>query len=543
MKWHDVLRRRAQPNEAVVCCALIKNGKYYVAPPNDGCNFKVLFSHLAATGAGRPVDGDGVPEGPWTPELLAEAISLIDADGSGVDLRTVQFWFQDNDKGIRSESIRWLARIFGCGDPDATSEWQAHLSAAKSRLLAERRARRGADEDVPQTPSTGVVEDDDDTLSAGRTGLAVRTEGLFSHESSLNLPVFVLAGSVTLGFIAYVMGVHSVTYMPRAGLEKQVGFLWAPNWTILNMVLLPLYLIQVIELLTFWKGTGRLRLLPPSERKGWAQQVDSFSQSYWTVLFICAALVFLVQWSGVYLRVLLKGDAGSLMMDWTLIAVVRPDVISEREAIVLTFLAFLYTAACVFLYLVGLVLTYTVVDDLYRISGASARSRHPDACSDAPAVAVAVFIRIFRGTVLGLLMILCIKLQASYLQSDGANIVDWLLSDARSVLGLHADRSGSLGQQALANFSSFLLLFTTVAVFLFCLQRILRVARENQGGGPQPHVPWSRMKAVVGLLVTSFFLIGGVTGFSVVLAISTALALYCLFDPLFANFQTPGELI
>ena len=525
----------------MVCCALIKNGKYYVAPPNDGSNFKVLFSHLAATGAGRPVDGDGVPEGPWTPELLAEAISLIDADGSGVDLRTVQFWFQDNDKGIRPESIRWLARIFGCGDPDATSEWQAHLSAAKSRLLAERRARRGADGASLQTEDTPMVEGDDAAHARGRLGLALRTEGLFSHESSLNLPVLVLAGSVTLGFIAYVMGVHSVTYAPREGMEKQVGFLWAPNWTILNMVLLPLYLIQVIDLLTFWKGTGRLRLLPQRERKDWEQQVDSFSQSYWTILFICAALVFLVQWSGVYLRALLQGDAGRLMMDWTLIAVIRPEVISEREAVILTFLAFLYTAACVFLYLVGLVLMYTVVDDLYRISGASARGRDPDACPDAPAVAV--FVRIFRCTVLGLLMILCIKLQAAYLQSDGVNIIDWLFSDARSALGLHEGGSGSLGKQALANFSSFLLLFTTVAVFLFCLQRILRVARGSQHGGLQPHVPWSKMTAVVGLLVVSFFLIGGITGFSVVLVISMALALYSLFDPLCAKFQSPGELI
>ena len=129
------------------------------------------------------------------------------------------------------------------------------------------------------------------------------------------------------------------------------------------------------------------------------------------------------------------------------------------------------------------------------------------------------------------------------MQSDGVNIIDWLFSDARSALGLHEGGSGSLGKQALANFSSFLLLFTTVAVFLFCLQRILRVARGSQHGGLQPHVPWSKMTAVVGLLVVSFFLIGGITGFSVVLVISMALALYSLFDPLCAKFQSPGELI
>lgn len=50
------------------------------------------------------------------------------------------------------------------------------------------------------------------------------------------------------------------------------------------------------------------------------------------------------------------------------------------------------------------------------------------------------------------------------------------------------------------------------------------------------------MTGIVGLLVTSYFLIGGITGFSVVLAISTALALYSLFDPLFAKFQSPWRL-
>jgi len=57
-------------------------------------------------------------------------------------LRAVQVWFQDNDNGISKANIRWLARIFGCNDPEETSKWQAELMAAKDRLTAERREKR-----------------------------------------------------------------------------------------------------------------------------------------------------------------------------------------------------------------------------------------------------------------------------------------------------------------------------------------------------------------------------------------------------------------
>ena len=110
-------------------------------PTEDGSDFKDLFKRLVAAGAGRPVDTNGFPTGSWTPELLADAISQIDANRVGIDLRTVQLWFQDNDKGISSDNIRWLAKIFGCGDPKATNAWHLELSAAQARLKAKRRNR------------------------------------------------------------------------------------------------------------------------------------------------------------------------------------------------------------------------------------------------------------------------------------------------------------------------------------------------------------------------------------------------------------------
>ncbi|RWD60620.1 MAG: hypothetical protein EOS60_33765, partial [Mesorhizobium sp.] len=177
---------------------MFKNGKLFLPPPRDGNDLKELFKRLAAAGAGQPLGKDGFPAGPWTPELLAEAISQIDSNRIGVDLRTVQLWFQDNDKGISAANIRWLARVFGCDDPVATSEWQIELSAAQSRLSAKRREWKRAGSSVAQEiPDTALAATfDDDTASPAelkwdtdakgprrRFSLARKSEAFFTHGS------------------------------------------------------------------------------------------------------------------------------------------------------------------------------------------------------------------------------------------------------------------------------------------------------------------------------------------------------------------------
>lgn len=136
---------------------LTKNNKFFLPPPKDGSDFKEIFARIAAVGAGRPADKDGFPAGPWTPELLAEAISQIEGNRAGVDLRTVQLWFQENNKGIGTTNIRWLARILGCDDPVATAEWQVELSSAQLRLTAKRRQQISAE-------GPGAVENTDGHL-------------------------------------------------------------------------------------------------------------------------------------------------------------------------------------------------------------------------------------------------------------------------------------------------------------------------------------------------------------------------------------------
>ena len=522
---------------------MLKNGKFFLTPPKDGSDFKELFKRLAAAGAGRPLGSDGFSAGPWTPELLAEAISQIDSNRVGVDLRTVQLWFQENEKGISTANIRWLARIFGCDDPVATSEWQMELSEAQSRFAAKRREAKNARSSagvapgVPEAQLTATV--DDVTASPAelaretdfkrpdrRLGLALRSEAIFSRGSPLNLPASVFAGAAALGFLSYITGIHSATYVRADGVVKQVGFLWAPNWTFLFMVFLPLFFVIVIELLVFWKYEARIKLVAQGDRTEnhdvWAQNVDASSYTYWAVFLICVLFAGLFQWIGVCLIPLMNAG-GNYAIDWGKLAIVRPEVISVPATVLFTAIAYLYMCLCFYLFFVGLILLYTVVHDLWRIGEATKNWPDVDHRHEINEVSLRVIRGIFRCTVLGVLIAICMKAQSSYLTSSGENIAAWLASDMFSAFYGHGNVSDEIGYRMPTHYSSLLIAISTCVVFLVASIR-LSIGRRYR------MLLW-KMSAVVGLLVTAYLLIGAFAGFSIPLSIGVLLGVYGLFDP------------
>jgi hypothetical protein len=527
-------------NEISVCKLLFKNGKLFLAPPKDGSEFKGLFKRLAAAGAGRPLGKDGFPVGPWTPELLAEAISQIDSNRVGVDLRTVQLWFQENEKGISAANIRWLARIFGCDDPVATSEWQMELGAAQSRLSAKRRGWKKTGSSVAQIPDTALTATFDDETDAPaelardtdpkgprrRFSLARKSEAFFSHGSPLNLPASVFAGMTGLGFLSYIIGIHSVTYERADGLVKQVGFLWAANWTLDFMVFLPLFFFFVIELLVFWKSEGRRKLAAQSDQMenndAWLRNVDASSYTYWSVFLICVLFAGLFQWIGVSLIPLTKGG-GNYAMDWGKIALVRPSVVSVPETAIFTGIAYLYMCLVFYLFFAGLILLYTVVHDLWRLGVGLKKLPHVDHQQELDEAGLIVMRGVFRCTVLGVLVAIWMKVQSFYLVSGGENILAWLVGDMSSLFQGRDDVSSGLYYSMPTHYSSFLIVISTCFVFLYGSIRL--------GVGSRFYASLWKMSAVVALLVVSYLLIDAFAGFSTLLAISVLFALYGLFDP------------
>ncbi|WP_299628540.1 hypothetical protein [uncultured Tateyamaria sp.] len=546
---HDTVRNRAQKNEKPARKTLTRNGKYFVAPQKTDEDFKQLFARLASAGAGKRVDPHGFPDGPWTPETLADAISSIEVNSNGIELRTVQVWFQDNDNGISNENLRWLARIFGCDDPKAASEWQTELSAARSKLDAKRRKKRGAKETTatrapdldmsspvceskPENELSLATKPDAAAQPTQRSWLVQATEAVFSR-SPLNLPASVFAGAVALQFTSYFLGIHEVTFEAPDGLTKQVGFLWAPNWTFLFLAFMPIFFAATAELLSFWKETGRPKVANEvslfENHRDWSRNLDASSYTFWAVFLICLLFAGVFQWISVRLLPLLRGG-GDFAIDWGSLAIVSPEIISVPEAMAFTGFAYLYMCISFYLFFAALILLYCVAQDFGNIRSNDPGNR--DAVNDdvIRVIGARVMRAIFRCVVLAILIAVCMKLQSAYLTSSGKNILRWLMIDMRAVFS-SGDRPQSLGNYSAPNhFTSLLIVLSSIFVFLHGASRVTGGVRANNRFG--------MMVVTIGLLSTAYLLIGAFAGFSVLLLAAVLLATYALCDPDFGQKST-----
>jgi hypothetical protein len=516
-------------------------GKYFVAPSGENEDFKTLFRHLAAAGAGRPADANGFPQGPWTPDLLAEAISQIDANRAGIELRTVQLWFQDNDKGISSENIRWLARIFGCGDPESTSAWQAELSASQSRLIAKRKQRRNIVE-VPVALNDGVILEPDtarldlENLGPQRFSLASQSEAIFGKGSYLDLPSSVFAGAVALGFVSVFLGIHSITYTRDDGFIKQVGFLWAPNWTFLFMVFLPLFFGFAVELLAYWKNEGRpLHLdtrVGAEADVGWMAKVEESRYTYWAVFIICVGFAGIFQWVSVRLLPLMDGGSDHAI-DWGSVGIERPDVISVGQEAVFTGFAYLYMCLCFYLFFVGLILLYTVSHDFWEIAQANKDAHSPDAPNHTASISRRIVRGVFRCTLMGLFVAICMKLEAGYLVTDSTSVPGWLADDTYLVLFQHGESFSTKNYISPTQYTSLIIALATIVPFFYTLFRV----SLNSG----PNAGLSKMIAAVLLVVLAYASIGAFNGFSILIWTASLIAVFGLVDPGYGSRKTADE--
>lgn len=540
-----MIRSRTKRNEIRACKRLFKNGKFFLLPPKDGSDWKELFVKMAAAGAGRSLTEDGFPAGPWTPELLTEAISRIDSNLLGVDLRTVQLWFQDNDRGISSANIRWLARVFGCDDPEATAEWQIELIAAQARLASKRRGMKKAESTIPPPASSSIAttvgqearthvalkDNPSATGTVARIGLAVRSEALLTDGSSLDLPAVVFAGAVALGFLSFIVGINSVSYARPDGLVKQVGFLWAPNWTILFMICLPLFLFFAGELLKFWRSDRHSRL-PESKRlqlrDDWLRSVRAYSRSFWAVFVVCFMFAGLIQWVGVSVMPLTRGW-GNYAIDWGKIALVRPDIISVPSTLFFTGLSYLYMSACFYMFFSTLILLHALIHQL-AITKDEDRERG-SLCTEEEClidINLRVMCGVFRCTLLGIMIAICMKMQSAYLGSDGRNIVSWLTEDFHSLLHQSRKMEPAVTYRMPTHYSSLLVVICTCAVFVYAALRL--------GYNRRSSLPVWKMSVVVGTVFGGYLVINAFVGFSVILIVGGLLALFGLFNPRFERW-------
>ena len=522
----------------------------------------MLFGRLAAQGAGRPVDKHEVADGPWTPETLADAITAIDSNNAGIDVRTVQVWFQANDNGISDKNIHWLARIFGCNDPIETSRWQSELKAAKERLAAERQARRLVSDELDreasgrvQGPTTRANECpheikallDQHEPQSQRVGLAARAERLFLDGAPFGMVVTMWASVAVLLYLGYLLGAHDVTYSPVKDVEKQVGLFWSPNWLLDKLVWLPLIVFTVSSLVTSWREQWRPSMVAKSsdatQSSSWDEKLAVYRSSFVGITLVCFCVVFLLQWYGSYLQPLMQNDAGSRVIDWLLISIERPDVMSTNQGMAASMYANLLSGIAYWYCFSGLMLLYIVSVDFKEISGRPNPQQSTSTSLWILQIADSIVSGIFRCAVFALLASIGIKLVAVYLMTDSENLVRWLVLDAGALINGHDVSWTWFDKNPSASITSFFVMFIPVFVFFLCASQIrgsvrslLNAKRAGNGDSIGPvgaaakkaMKTWLSWAGVILLLVVNFWLIGRFTGFSVLLLTSCCAALFCV---------------
>ena len=556
---HDKIRKGAHRYAKKACKPLIKNGRYFAAPQKSDENFKRLFARLAAAGAGRPVDKQGFADGPWTPETLADAISSIEANEKGIETRAVQVWFQDNYNGISDTNIHWLARVFGCGDPEATSEWQAELRAAKDRLTKERREQRKKSSDgagllapdrrqiLQETEPIDVSRDAEadafafeppksppfGDASRLRFNIARKTEAMFSIESSLTLPLVVFTCACALALIAFTLNIHSVLYTPDDGPTRQVGFLWAPNWTIVFVALLPLFLAILVEHLNCWLEEWRPRLLslvlPGRTVRSWDHGLTKASYSFWVTFFVTVIIASAYNWTATHLIPLLQGDTGGWPMDWGRIAIVEPDQISISSAIIFSALVFTYNGFTAYLFFAGHIFMHLMKSDFVLIVKSIEVDDQRAVSSEIEQISHRLMTGIFRCTALGLAITIMMKLQSSFLQSGEVDILEWLWGDIQLIFGEGTNVETGLAAQSIAPgfIYSFLCVVAIAGTFASAQLKIrLELSRVTKIKYAGFWTPWTSMNICMTMLIVSYFAIGFLPGFTVLLLLSLLTTVY-----------------
>ena len=466
----------------------------------------------------------------------------------------MQVWFQANDNGIGTDNIRWLARIFGCDDPEQTSKWQAELKASKERLTVVRRAKRNSTNDTSiaeySEPAVGdltleeffspnfihsqtPMEPETKPTVTG-ISLALRCEQMFSGPNYLFMPISIWGGLAILWFLAIILDVNSVTYSPIEGIQKQIGFIWSPGWNLGEPIFLPIMLILCASLINVWKESDRSKLLSyggVSASDTWYGKVRSFTSSFWAILLICFILIFVVQWVGVYLLPLLANKQDVPMIDWMLIALVRPDVLSTDAAIFISFLGFLYSGLIYWFLFTASLFLFTVSGDFAQICRAKDDRHIPVYNGYAFKTGLKIMETAYRCTILGIMVALCIKLNAAYLVSDAESITGWLWNDTLILLGYTDEEWTWINGSPSSFFTSFLLLFLLCFVFGACLLQVKSgidktplFAQEKKRAAQT----WLRMCAVIGILSIGYIMIGQFYGFSLLLGLSVTIAL-CSF--------------
>lgn len=515
---------------------LIKNGKYFVVAQQSDKPFKVLFAELAAQGAGRPVDARGFPDGPWTAETLTDAICALEGNDKGIELRTVQRWFQDNDQGIHHTNIRWLARIFGCEEPEEAGKWQAVLTAAKDLQTKLRRAKNSPISISPQlgAPANPRVSKID--LRPLSSRVALRINAMLTGSNNIYVIIMVWGFWSILGMSAIILGLADISYTTHSGTEKQAGLYQSVAWTLEKLVLIPLYLIITSRGVIEWVNHRR-SYEGHFGSSTWEDRVASFAPAFYLVIVVSVVVVFALQWYGTYLVPLLDGPASTIEPNWIRVATNPTSVIPTNIIVPLSMYGGMFIGFVYWLCFSALLLLYIAARDITAIYDTTPDISDSQHTSDRLVAARDLVTAFYRSIICGALINITIKVDALYFVSDTESFFTWLKLDFLAVLGID-DRGWTWlpgGELPSLTTAIFLLIITSVAYFGIYRIKLFVEARLHQMMPSQ-----AQLTAAPAFLIATYVLLGEFTGFTLLLVASFFVGIMQLVRPATQHPSNPS---
>jgi hypothetical protein len=319
-----------------------------------------------------------------------------------------------------------------------------------------------------------------------RRDLASLIENFVNEYGEINVLVYTVVSAFCLILISYAAGLHDVIYTPSG---KQVGFIWAPNWSLMYLIVFPIFNLLFCMAVGGFRRNLRLFIdnkiiTGPGGRKisgelllnDWQRHMKAVSATLFMLIFVVAAGTFFQWYRDCYLPV----KSGSLLggpIDWSSISIVQPETASATTEIWFSGLAYAYMAFSLWIYLSVMIYPATFSWYLQKISIGDGSFRLIPRQKLFQSQLATLAQRSFIATFLGLFAAYLMRLQASYLQSSSKNIFDFMFLYERKLFNslfyttLGSDQFASQRMLITSAFSSWGV--AAYALFMFTVNMVL----------------------------------------------------------------------
>ncbi len=285
----------------------------------------------------------------------------------------------------------------------------------------------------------------------GKSSFTSYFHNLLVHQNTAKLAGLCMAAGMLLLYASSFIGIDSIHLPPRPAalpmdchVGKQVGLIYAPNWSIVYLVLFPFYLILFASLAkcidTCINSVYDARYDMQQSSAYIEQLVRKEFLSTEVLLKVILGASALVALSGWYLgcgAAILHFKLTNEVVDWSKAIVYcnsgNYSLSLMLPSLIFTFIAFLWMGFALFIYLALLFLGYIYSSALLKLAETVKPSPSYQALLKDKLVA---FFYIYYGAgCLGLMSAYCMRLQAAYLLAPNLNLVSFLTQNLRDMIG------------------------------------------------------------------------------------------------------------